>query len=194
MLEKINVFELPILKLSYNFEWDIIKPIAEKIVSIEKQDTLEQHAETSYFHSNTHLIEELQPYYNFIKFNVEEYVFNNLNYPKTRELEIQGSWFSNYHSNGFIQEHNHPESVAVAVIYIEKTKDMGNLLFKDPYYKYKMKYIRGNDDWLWKEVEVESNDVIIFDANMWHKSQPNLTTEDRWILTTNIGFKKGTLL
>lgn len=192
-MNKINVFDISVLKLQYNFEWDVIKPIAEKIVSIERQDTLETNADTSYFYPNTHLIKELQPYYNFIKEHYTDYIFNVLKYPNSRELEIQGSWFSNYHNNGFIQEHNHPESVAVAVIYIEKTKDMGNLLFKDPYYKYKMKYIRGNDDWLWKEVDVKTNDVIIFDANMWHKSQPNLTNEDRWILTTNIGFKNKTL-
>jgi hypothetical protein len=194
MKTEVNLFNSKVLKLEYDFEWDDIKPIAKKLVSIENQDTLEINADTSYFKSNTHLLPELQPYYNFIKPFYTEYIFHYLNYPKTRDVEIQGSWFSNYHNQGFIQEHNHPESVAVAVIYIEKTDKMGNLLFKDPYYKNKMKYIRGNDDWLWNEVDVKSNDVIIFDANMWHKSQPNLTDDDRWILTTNIGFKERSLV
>lgn len=189
-MKKLSIYDISVLKLEYNFEWEIIKPIAEQLVSIEKQDTLEVNADTSYFKTNTHLLPELQSYYSFIKPFYTDYIFEHLKYPKTKELEIQGSWFSNYHQNGFIHEHNHPESVAVAVIYIEKTDKMGNLLFKDPYYKNKMKYIRGNDDWLWKEVQVKSNDVIIFDANMWHKSQPNLTDGNRWILTTNIGFKE----
>ena len=192
-MNKLNVFDISVLKLNYNFEWENIKPIAEEKVSIEKQDTLEIGAQTSYFKSNTHLLYELQPYYSFVKEHCTNYIFDTLGYPKTKDLEIQGSWFSKYQKNGYIQEHNHPESIAVAVIYLEKTEYMGNLLFKDPYYKYKMKYIRGNDDWLWKEVKVKTNDVIIFDANMWHKSQPNLTSEDRWILTTNIGFKEKVL-
>lgn len=191
----LSIFDKSVIKTEYQLDWNILKPIAEKLVSIQEQDTLEVNTNTSYFkQKETYLLPELQPYYDFIKPLYTEYIFDILNYPKIRDLEIQGSWFSNYHNNGYIKEHNHPESVAVAVIYIEKTNDMGNLLFKDPYYKYKMKYIRGNDDWLWKEVKVKSNDVIIFDANMWHKSQPNLTNSDRWILTTNIGFKNKTIL
>jgi hypothetical protein len=39
---------------------------------------------------------------------------------------------------------------------------------------------------LWKQLEVSTNDVLIFPAWINHRTQENLTDEDRIVLTYNV--------
>ena len=188
----IGLYNDSAVKLSYNLDWNIIKPIAENSVNITNQHHLEENGVTSFQNNKfpTHKLKELTAYYDFLKPHLEKFIFKNLKYPEVYDIEIQNAWFSKYSKHGYVRQHSHTDSVAVACLYIELPKHGGNIEFKDPYYSIKKNYIVGNDDWLWKEVNVNQGDVLIFDASLWHRSQPNLADNHRWTLTTNIGLVK----
>lgn len=188
----IGLFTKSAVKLSYNLDWDTIKPIAEKLVDIPQQHHLEENGVTSFenYEYPTHKLEELTEYYDYLKPHLEKYIFEDLKYPKEYDIEIQNAWFSRYNENGYVRQHSHTDSVAVACLYIELPENGGNIEFKNPYYSHRKNYIRTNDNWLWEEVEVKETDVLIFDSAIWHRSQPNLSNKERWTLTTNIGLVK----
>ena len=188
----IDLFTFPALKLEYNLPWEALKPIAESLVSFSKQHHLEENGWTSYENSNpaTHTLSELKDYYSFLLPYLEDYIFNTLNYPTNYQVVIQNAWFSKYINNGYVRQHSHSDSVAVACLYIELPENGGNIEFKNPYYSHRKNYIQDSDSWLWQEVKVKESDLLIFDAAIWHQSQPNQSNKDRWTLTTNIGLKQ----
>lgn len=192
-METIPIFKNHIIKSKFKLDWSSIKPIAEEQVNISNQHYLEVNGVTSFEQIDppTHHIKELYDFYEYTKPIYNDFVFNKLKYPKDKELEIQNAWFSKYTEGGYVKEHDHRYSVAVMCLYIELPKNGGNIEFKDPHYLNKKKYITNDDDsWLWNEVEVNESDLLLFDATLLHKSQPNLSNMERWTLTTNIGFKK----
>jgi len=186
----IHLFKNSAVKSQYKLDWTTIKPIAEKLVSHPHQHHLEENGVTSFENQilPTHQLPELKNYYNFIKPICKKFVFDYLKYPNEYELEIQNAWFSRYGKDGYVRQHSHNDSVVVACLYIELPKNGGNIEFKNPYYSHRKKYLKTNDSWLWEEVKVKQEDVLIFDSAIWHRSQPNLTDSERWTLTTNIVF------
>jgi hypothetical protein len=186
-----NLFDIAYSKTNFNLDWDNIKPIAEESVSIDKQHHLEEQGVTSFENTDipTEDLTELDSYYNFVMPEVSSFVFDTLGYSREYKLVKQNAWFSKYLDKGFVRQHSHEESVAVACLYIELPSNAGNIEFKHPYYNHRKDYIVSDDSWLWKEVKVKQNDVIIFDSAIWHRSQPNLSGKQRWTLTTNFGLK-----
>lgn len=176
------------LRSKFYLDWKTIKPVVENLIEKGKhKDTLEINTDSQWI-SPSQNFKYLDSFYSYLKPLYLDYAHNKLGYSKTLDIEILHSWFNKYKENGSIREHNHEGAIISSVLYIEFPKNAGNLLLQDPYYDFKLKYsTKGNDDWLWKEVEVEQGDLLLFDAAIWHKSQPNKSNKERWILGTNIG-------
>lgn len=193
MLNKINAYNTFIYKTNYTLNWHLIKPIAESLVNIDNQHYLEVNGITSFKNKiPIHSIPELKSYYDFIQ-PIYTKVITEWGYPKDREYYIQNGWFSKYEKGGYVDLHEHDESIAVVCLYIKLPKNGGNIEFLDPYYKIKKEYII-DESFLYNEIEVSENDVLIFGGNELHRSKPNLSNEERWTLTINIGIKNNKLI
>jgi uncharacterized protein (TIGR02466 family) len=175
-------------KSKYFIDWKTIKPKIEKLIEENKHtDTLEINTDSQWVSSSQNF-KFLDAFYEHLKPLYLEYAHNTLGYPDNLDIEILHSWFNKYKEDGRIKTHNHTGAIISSVLYIEFPPNAGNLLFKDPYYDFKLCYSKnGDDSWLWKEVEIEEGDLLLFDAAIWHKTQPNKSNKERWVLGTNIG-------
>jgi len=192
MLKEIKLFNNNIYKTKFNFNWKKLKPIFEKMVDIKEQDDLEVgNATTSYRNKITPLqLPELKQFYEYIKPIYNDILINKWNFPKNNEYKLSAGWISKYGTGGYIKQHFHTDVVAVICSYVQLPKNSGNIIFKDPYYDTKSITITENDKWLWKELNCKTNDVIIFHGGCIHKTEANMSTNDRWVITNNIFIEK----
>lgn len=194
MVTKINAYKTSIYKTSYTIDWELIEPIAEKAVNIQRQHPLEYNGLTSFENqSPTVLIPELKPFYDFILPMCTNILIKEWGYSSGATYFLQNAWFSKYINGGYVDLHEHSGSVAVICLYIKMPKFGGNIEFLDPYYELKKPYVI-DEKFLYNEIEVCENDVLIFGGREFHRSQPNLSNDVRWTLTTNVGIKPTKLL
>lgn len=175
-------------KTTYDFDWKVLEPILEKMVNIKNQDHLEKgDAVTSFNNKISPLnLPELKDFYSFISPIYSDVLVNKWNYPKENEYAIDIAWVSKYGNGGFIEEHNHTNVVAVICAYLQIPENSSNILFRDPNYDTKIKLSSKDDNWLWKEIESKTNEILIFEGGCHHKTNPNNSVIPRWVLTTNI--------
>lgn len=192
--KNIQLFNNNIYKSKFIFDWDNIKNKCEELVNIEKQDYLEKNSFTSTFNETPpHALKEFENYYNFITPIYTDLLKNKWGFPADFEYEITRSFVSKFDKKGHIIEHIHSNNNNVMVIcaYLQIKPQNGYIQFRDEYYIQKQNALKlsNSDDWLWKEIPTENNDVLFFQAGMWHRTTPNLLPIPRWTITTNIGIK-----
>lgn len=192
MLKEIIPFNNSIYKTQFNFNWKQLKPIFEKLVDVKEQDYLEGgNAVTSYKNNISPLmVSELKEFYDYITPIYKDVLINKWKLPENNEYKISDGWVSKYGYGGYIKPHLHTGIVAVICSYVRLPKKASNIMFKDPYYDTKSITITENDKWLWKELDCKTNDVLIFHGGCIHKTEPNMTNEDRWVITNNIFIEK----
>ena len=175
-------------KTEYVFDWKKLESILEKMVLIENQDHLERGDAITSFKNKIKPYDllEFKDFYNFIEPVYKDVLINKWGYPKENQYYIGNSWVSKYGEGGYIEEHNHTNVVAVICAYLQLPKNSANILFRDPNYDTKIKFSVNNDEWLWKEMECKTNEVLIFEGGCFHKTKPNNSKSSRWVLTTNI--------
>jgi hypothetical protein len=128
-------------KTTYDFNWEVLEPILEKMVNIKNQDYLEKgDVLTSFKNKISPLnLPELKDFYSFISPIYSDVLINKWNYPKENEYFISNSWVSKYGNGGFIEEHNHTNVIAVICAYLQIPENSSNILFRDPNYDTKIK-------------------------------------------------------
>jgi hypothetical protein len=191
-MEEIQIFNNNLYKTTYNFDWKTLHPIFLKMVNDANHDGLEAgDTLTSYKNELTpNMLPELVDYYNFITPVFKDVLINKWGYPSENEYEISGTWVMRYGEGGYIKEHDHSGVIGVICAYLNIPNNSANTIFKDPYYHTKVNISTKGDDWLWKSIECVTNDVLIFHGGCVHKTNPNKSKEERWVLSSNIKTKK----
>lgn len=100
--------------------------------------------------------------------------------------EVQNSWLNRHRNNGVTLEHNHNASTFVVASYLKLPPKSGFIEFKDPLEYHKTLFPIIPEESLYKEIPCETNDVLIFPGYLRHRVQPNLTDNDRIVMTFNI--------
>jgi hypothetical protein len=156
-----------IYKFHFDFDWVKLKPICEELIDIEKsQMNLVNNGKTSYVNDiHPHNIDEFKPFFKLLTFTLNTHLFNSTHF-------IGNSWVNVHHSGGKTIEHNHPNVDTVAAAYLHMPENGG-------YFEYK-------ENLKWKEIPTISGDVLIFPGTTNHRTQINQSSEDRWVLTTNL--------
>jgi hypothetical protein len=85
----------------------------------------------------------------------------------------------------FEEIENYPNTMFVAATYLNMPKRGGYFECKDPLEYHKCGYNHEDQSWMWKEIPTISGDILIFPGWLQHRTQPNLSNEKRWVLTTN---------
>ena len=153
-----------IYKFHFDFDWVVLKPICEELISIEKsQMNLVNNGKTSYVNdTHPHNIDEFKRYYKLLTTMLNTHFIGN-------------SWVNVHYSGGKTIEHNHPNVDIIAAAYLHMPENGG-------YFEYE-------ENLKWKEIPTTSGDVIIFPGTLNHRTQINKSLEDRWVLTTNLILK-----
>lgn len=113
-----------------------------------------------------------------------------LNYNNAMRPEVYEMWTNIYKHESFIEMHNHSPIHLTASFYLHHPANGGNIIFEHPnatllkHQPYEFNQIRYTA--FEQEVAVTTGTLVIFPGYINHKTQPNMSTEDRIIIGSNI--------
>ena len=195
--EIINPFDPYFFKLHFDFDWKTLEPICEDLIKDSKfTDAAElRSGHTSQYNNlKPHEIREFAPFCSWLMSCISsiasvcigkesEQLLQENNSPM--DYYVSNSWVNVHNKNGITSEHNHACTSLVVAAYLNMPENGGYFLCKDPleYHKAMLPIHYGH---LWRQIPTISGDVLVFPGWLSHKTQPNLSDENRWVLTTNL--------
>lgn len=136
-----------------------------------------------------HLDPEFNTLVEFVNTHAQLY-WKALGYNKSMRPEVYEMWTNIYKHESFIEMHNHSPIHMTASFYLKHPATGGNIVFEHPnatllkHQPYEFDQIRYTA--FEQEVEVTSGTLVIFPGYLNHKTQPNLSNEDRVIIGSNV--------
>ena len=104
---------------------------------------------------------------------------------------ISKSWANLHTKGGYTKPHEHGPGSVVVSIYVKQPANGGNILFenfmRDKWIAYSREDKHNNIHDYWREIAVNTNDVLLFPGWITHKTQSSNTDEDRIVFTINYG-------
>ena len=185
----VHLFPPLLYKFEYNFCWSNLKDKVENLISlVEINSKLEKGNAISTvslpWHLQPHLWQEFQDFNitlkNILNDIKKQFEFVDMN------SDITQSWINRHGSSGETLEHSHGSTLFAIAAYLYCPLNSGNIVFRDPLEYHKHSFPVFAEESGFKEVEVCTNDVLIFPGWLKHYVKPNQTNEDRFVLTLNI--------
>lgn len=185
----IHCFQPLVWKFQYNFDLPKIQDKLDNLFAqVEANAVLERGAALSTVsvdqRMQPHTWMELEHFQIWLGGKIAEiraaYDFN-MNYS-----EVTQSWCNKHYRGGETLEHTHSFGTFVASCYLKCPPDSGNIEFKDPleYHKHGWPVIPELS--FYKEVPVQTNDIVIFPGWLKHRVQASRTDAERLVMTFNI--------
>ena len=88
---------------------------------------------------------------------------------------------------GITTEHHHGPCALVCSTYLNMPENGGYIHFRDPTDIYKSFHSRMyEDNFTWRKIPAKTGDTLIFPSWLRHKTEPNGSDDDRWVMTTNV--------
>ncbi len=185
----LHLFQPYIWKFKYEFDLDSIKPKIDHLFDlVEKNSKLESGDALS----TVSLDPSLQPHTWLELMDFQNWLGSRLETPKDeyqffdRNSKVINSWVNRHRKGGLTLEHSHSYTNFVASCYIKCPPGSGNIEFLNPLEYHLNSFPLNPEEVLYKEVPVDTNDVIIFPGWLKHRVQPNNTDNERIVLTINI--------
>jgi uncharacterized protein (TIGR02466 family) len=100
-------------------------------------------------------------------------------------LRVVASWANRHPTGAWTEEHQHRSVPLVAVLYVDQPDSGGNLEICDPlfyHWNYSMKPSGDN----WREIKVQTGDILIFPGWINHRTQKNQSDQDRYVISFNV--------
>tara|TARA_B100000131_G_C17909657_1_gene529822 strand:+ start:79 stop:780 length:702 start_codon:yes stop_codon:yes gene_type:complete len=113
------------------------------------------------------------------------------------QRSVMKSWINVHPQGAYTEEHNHFGALIAVAAYLYVPKNGGNLLVKNPLNSYKFsepihrQYFseaEGRDGMEWSPIEVTTGDVLFFPGWLNHKTQKNMSRENRFVMSWNISY------
>ena len=188
----VTPFEPLIIKVHYDgFDWNKLKPICEKMLAdAPAKVDLEQHGASSSVSNRDdqpHIMKEFSEFYKWLTPITHHILFKEWGFIDEYEYFISNSWVNLHPKGGITTEHHHGPCALVCATYLNMPENGGYIQFRDPTDIYKSFHSRMNEDnFTWRKVLAKTGDTLIFPAWLRHKTEPNGSNEDRWVMTTNL--------
>ncbi len=183
------LFPPHIWKFKFDFDYKALEPKIQHLFSLVEDNSKLEYGDalstvTVDSSLQPHTWDELAPFQNWLGGKIadlrREHEFNYT------YSEVTKSWFNKHLNGGVTVEHNHNYTTFVVAAYIKLPKDSGFIEFKDPLEYHKSGWPIYPEESLYRTVPAETNDVLIFPGWIKHRVQPNLTNEERIVMTFNI--------
>jgi uncharacterized protein (TIGR02466 family) len=183
-IEIVNPFNPFIFKLHFNFDWDILKPICENLI-VGNTDRATSQAN----YKKPHLMQEFNSYYQWLNIWVNHTANDMMAFSEYKMQHYITDSYVNVHKKGAkASEHNHACNAIVVAAYLKIPENGGFFEAKDPL-EYHKTTLPISPERLWSQIPTDTGDVLIFPSWLQHRTQPNLSEENRWVLTTNYSYK-----
>lgn len=184
-----NVFPPLVYRFQFPFDYKTLEPLVEaKLNSLVQNspntdgDMIVMSLNTGLFDQSTdmpHCWPEFCPFVRFVHQIIEQVKKRNL---IRGSHSIPRSWLNKGTKGGSLTEHSHVPATFSLVTYLKATTGTGKLVFRDP-----LEYHKGNygfpsyypEHFLRREIEVSTNDVLVFPGFMHHYTTPHNSDDDR---------------
>jgi uncharacterized protein (TIGR02466 family) len=127
--------------------------------------------------------EEAQDFLEWIKKPIitiwQDWAYQNTN------ARIVSSWVNLHPPGAWTDEHSHGSIPLVVVLYIDQPLNGGNLEIQNPLFYHWQGYNQLSTT-RWKEIPVSTGDVVIFPGWINHRTQQNLSNQNRIVASFNI--------
>jgi uncharacterized protein (TIGR02466 family) len=134
-----------------------------------------------------HTMNQFKPFYNWLLPVVNHIIHKEWGIVNDWKFGISNSWVNVHKKGGITIEHEHGQTTLVAAAYLNLPKDGGFIQFKDPLeYLKAMRARPESSDRDFKTIPAITGDVFLFPGWVRHRTQPNNSDEDRWVITTNV--------
>jgi uncharacterized protein (TIGR02466 family) len=97
---------------------------------------------------------------------------------------IDGSWVNLHPPGAWTKDHSHGNSSISVVVYLDQPENGGNLEFQNPLFYHWSGYPKENE--LWETIEVNTGDVLMFPGWLVHRTQKNLSQNNRVVMSMNM--------
>jgi hypothetical protein len=190
-------FDPYLFKLHFDFDWNTLEPICENLIngSKYKDATQLKDGQTSqYNNKKPHQMSEFAPFYSWLMSCIPSIAKVSIGHQSHKLMEDNGStmdyyvsnsWVNVHNTNGITSEHNHSCSALVVAAYMYMPENGGYFECKDPL-EYHKSMLPISNSHLWRQIPTISGDVLVFNGWLNHRTQPNLSDKNRWVLTTNL--------
>ncbi len=196
-IEIINPFDPYLFKSHFEFDWKTLEPICEKLVDDSKYTDAAElvNGYTSQYNTlKPHQIKEFAPFYTWLMSIIPSIAKVTIGQQSGQMLEdndatmghfVSNSWVNIHNKTGVTNDHNHACTSIVVAAYLNMPENCGYFECKDPleYHKAMLPIHYGH---LWRQIPTISGDVLIFPGWLIHRTQPNMSDGNRWVLTTNL--------
>lgn len=186
----VTPFHPIVIKSHYDFDWKTLKPVCENLIKTTPRQVVleEDNGKSSVYNKNTpHTMKEFKKFYEWLQPIVNHIIIDTWGYhPEIQYGPVQ-SWVNIHGKGGVTTEHAHGQSQLVVAAYFNLPADGGYIEYRDPLEYQKLVHYRDKEsEWKWNEVKAVTGDILIFPGWLIHRTQPSQSTEDRWVLTTNV--------
>ena len=193
MLENINPFPPLIFKEHFRFNSVHLSAATEILALADNQGKIfleKGNAASSVSNQQLppHRHPAFQDYFSWEQNIAEKIILEIYKLSSNVDYVVGNSWVNCHGNNGQTLEHCHGLSSLSCVAYLKLPENSGFTEFKDPHYGFRSLHERSDDDAdlkEWSAVPVIEGDVLFFPGWIQHRSQPNESAQDRWIISSN---------
>lgn len=189
----VDLFPPLLYKFQYPFKWETLENKVENYLSLaEKNSDLETGnawSSVSIEENQPHTWPEFQKFLLYIDFVLLQIA--EANKFITKKYQVNRSWINKHLKDGATLEHHHNQTTFVIVCYLKCPKNSGNIVFVDPLEYHKSNYPistltpeMGRDT----EIQVSTNDVVIFPGWLKHYVTPSKSDDSRYIMSMDVLF------
>lgn len=188
----VTPFHPMVVKVHYDeFDWNLLKPICEEMISGTKYSVdleVDGGKSSVYNYDNQpHKSKAFGQFYKWLKPICMHIIKEEWKLVKDFEYVISNSWVNVHTNGGITREHNHGACVIVAATYLDLPENGGFIQFKDPLEYHKLSHSKDDlNDCDWYTVPAKTGDTLLFPGWLNHRTQPNGSNKERWVLTTNV--------
>lgn len=180
-------------KLNYDFEYESEGSLQFDVGSIlDKAGTNSRIENGNAFSTASHSLKSYAPHnweclekFFYIIHQQIIPIWTSWGYFDNMRIYPRESWVNIHKRGGYTGEHLHSPSPLVISCYLKAPKGSGNFLVRDPLEYHRFGTPQEPAENIWKEIPVQTNDVLVFPGWLKHKTQPNNTNEDRIVLSVN---------
>ena len=113
------------------------------------------------------------------------------------ERAVMKSWINVHPQGAYTEEHNHHGVLMAVAAYLYVPPNGGNLLVKNPLTSYKFgeplspayfSDVGAQDGLEWTPIKVETGDVLFFPGWLQHKTEKNMSKENRFVMSWNVSY------
>ena len=205
MLEPLHIYKPLVYKAHWSHFNKKTIEICEKILNTTPNggklwlEDGEARSSVKNLKNQPHMQEEFKEFFKWQAALAKEVTFDKFNYYAGINYCIDCSWVNVHGMNGKTLAHSHGLNPLAISAYIYMPEGGGCIEFKDPHFDIKSRHemdLRFYNSTEWVEVPIVTGDVLFFPGWLQHRTQPNKSIENRWVLSSNyanISFRRSDL-